>query len=120
MSTATAAAPARPLSHEIVRRTWPLFSGLFLCLFFALAEIQNWTPFVGRPYSPGVGHWLVSRFAAPVGWFASDPLAAWPFVPLVFAVTRHLYRPRWWNAPLMAGGMMVWVMWGSSILGRTA
>lgn len=120
MTATVAAEPARPITHEILRRCWPLFSGLFLCLFFALAEMQNWTPFVGRPYSPSVGHWLATRFSAPVEYFLAGPLNAWPMFLLLFALTRHLYRPRWWNAPLMAGAMMVWVMWGSSILGQAA
>lgn len=118
MTTTTAERPS--VGYALLRRCWPLLSGLVLCSFFAIAETQNWTPFSDRPYTPSLFEWLATRFSAPVMNFISDPVAAWPFVILVFVVTRHLYRPRWWNAPLTTGGMMVWCIWGSGLLGYTA
>ncbi|MGK0358204.1 MAG: hypothetical protein ACI9U2_000487 [Bradymonadia bacterium] len=118
MTTTTAERPS--VGYALLRRGWPLLSGLVLCSFFAIAETQNWTPFSDRPYTPSLLEWLATRFSAPVMHFISDPVAAWPFVILAFVVTRHLYRPRWWNAPLTTGGMMVWCIWGSGLLGYTA
>lgn len=107
----------RSLGQTLFLRLWPYACGALLCLFFAFAEIQNWTPFSGRPFSSGILDWLTSRFSAPVRYFIADPAGAWFFVPLLFFVTRYAYRPRWWNGPLAVGGMMVWCIWGSRILG---